>query len=58
MKVHCVYFQIPEMREQFTEAEMSGTENIFVVFFIQNLGLVLGFVIILCLVQFGDVIQV
>ncbi|XP_061194578.1 metal cation symporter ZIP14-like [Saccostrea echinata] len=49
---------IPEMKEQLAEAESSGSENMYLVFLIQNSGLVLGFLIILCIVQFGGEIQV
>lgn len=49
---------IPEMKEQLAEAERSGSENMLLVFFLQNSGIVIGFLIILCLVQFGGEIQV
>lgn len=49
---------IPEMKEQLAEAERSGSENMLLVFVIQNSGIVIGFLIILCLVQYGGEIQV
>lgn len=46
------------MKEQLAEAERSGSENMLLVFVIQNSGIVIGFLIILCLVQYGGEIQV
>ena len=50
--------QIPEMKEQLAEAERDGKENMFLVFVIQNSGIIIGFLIILCIVQYGGEIQV
>nr|XP_022342589.1 zinc transporter ZIP14-like [Crassostrea virginica] len=49
---------IPEMKEQLAEAERDGKENMFLVFVIQNSGIIIGFLIILCIVQYGGEIQV
>ena len=50
--------QIPEMKEQLAEAERDEKENMFLVFVIQNSGIIIGFLIILCIVQYGGEIQV
>ena len=46
------------MKEQLAEAERDGKENMFLVFVIQNSGIIIGFLIILCIVQYGGEIQV
>ena len=50
--------QIPEMKEQLAEAERDEKENMILVFVIQNSGIIIGFLIILCIVQYGGEIQV
>lgn len=51
-------FKIPEMVAQVKYAEEMGTESKWAILFVQNIGLLAGFVIILMLVMFGGNIEV